>query len=151
MTRTILFLALALTMGTNVQRDIAEQLLEDEEIWSTAAGRLGDSEAAFFIHRAEAAATALAGHAESMDEAASEAYLAGALSGENGVRVRLKSEIDVAARTGALPTTPLVEPAPWHPPTITSLNPKQIILGLVAAAALVLTGALVASRVRGRD
>ncbi len=146
--RAVLLLALALTMTIELKDDIAGRLLEDEEIWSVGAGRIDDSTAAVFVKRAEAAAAAIAGHAEALPEAEREGYVASMLGGEQGVRERLKGEILEAARTGKLPTAPLVEAAPWRPPSVTAWTPQQVILGLIAGAALVVAGFLLVSRRR---
>lgn len=144
--RAALLLALALSMTIELKHDIAERLLEDEEIWSAGAGRLDDSTAAFFVKRAEAAAAALAGHAEALPEAEREGFIAGALSGERGVRARLKAEIEEAARTGTLPAEPLVAPAAWRPPALREWTPQQIIIGLLGTAAAILAGVLLFGR-----
>lgn len=144
--RAALLLALALTMTIELKDDIAARLLEDEEIWSAGAGRIDDSTAAFFVKRAEAAAVAIAGHARALPEADREGYVAGVLNGEQGIRERLRAEIIETARSGRLPAVPLVEAAPWRPPSVSAWTPQQIILGLVAGAALVVAGLLIRGR-----
>lgn len=147
--RAALLLALALTMNIELKNDIAERLLEDEEIWSTGAGRIDDSTAAFFVRRAEEAAASIAGHAEALPEASREGYVAGVLSGPDGVRPRLRAEIEEAARTGALPQEPLVPEAPWRPPSAGEWTPQQLILVLIGAAATLVAGILLVARRKG--
>jgi hypothetical protein len=119
-------------------RSIAERLLEDEEIWSQGDERLTEEDRAFFMHRADATASALADGARGLAEEDQRRYIENALDGPEGVRARLRAEIREFALTGTKPAGAIdAPPSSGGGLSFEAPDPQTLIIGLVALAAIV--------------
>lgn len=118
-------------------REIAERLLEDEELWAQGDERLTEEDRALFMRRSDAAATAIAEVARGLDGEERRRYIANALDGPEGVRQRLRTEIRELALTGTKPSGAFEAPqSSGGRFSLEMPDSRTLIVGFVALAAL---------------